>query len=223
MSFYKSLQKLSPKSIYINKYFKNNKFTLLDIGAGNNSASKTKALFPNCEYHGVDLDKSYNNNQDDFDAMTAFYEMDLTKLQFNAIPDNYFDFIRMAHVIEHLTNGDEVLKHLIPKIKLGGYFYVEYPGNKSKKLPSMSGTLNFHDDPTHVRLYSVTEIEKIFEEGNCNIIASGTRRNTLFLLATPFRIMGKWIKGKKLEGNIFWDLLGFAEFAIIQKPKNRIS
>ena len=74
-------------------------FRLLDIGAGNYSASKTKNIFPACEYHGVDMEKDYNNNEEDFKLMAAFYEMDLTLLDFSTIPDNYFDAINMVHVI----------------------------------------------------------------------------------------------------------------------------
>jgi hypothetical protein len=143
--------------------------------------------------------------------------MDLTLLKFDSIPDNYFDFIRMAHVIEHLHNGDEVIKGLLPKLKKGGYIYIEYPGKKSIKLPSMEGTLNFYDDPTHVRIYSVKEISALLDQQNFKIVSSGTRRNPAFLMAMPFSIAGNLIRGKKLQGNMFWDLLGFAEFVLAKK------
>src|SRR5438552_1511265 len=96
---------LPSKFRYIDKFVGEKPFRLLDIGAGNHSASKTKKWFPRCEYHGVDLDKNYNNDQTDFGLMHSFYEMNLEKLEFDPIPDNYFDFIMMAHVIEHLHNG----------------------------------------------------------------------------------------------------------------------
>ena len=34
------------------------------------------------------------------------------------IPDNFFDAILVVHVIEHLYNGDEVLKGLLSEIKV---------------------------------------------------------------------------------------------------------
>ena len=149
--------------------------------------------------------------------MAAFYEMDLTKLDFKSIPDNYFDGIWMVHVIEHLYNGDEVIKLLLPKLKPGGYMYVEYPGKRSTTLPSMYGTLNFKDDPTHVRIYSVEELSVLFAASQCMVLNSGTRRNAWFMLAMPFRIVMSLVKGKKIQGNIFWDLLGFAEYLWVQK------
>lgn len=210
------LRKLTPKFFYLNKYFGQKEFKLLDIGAGNHSASKYKSVFPNCEYHGVDLDKHYNNDEHDFAKMKAFYEMDLTKLQLEVIPDNYFDFIMMAHIIEHLHNGDEVIRKLIPKLKSGGLIYIEYPGEKSTRLPSMEGTLNFYDDNTHVRVYSVKEITAVL--GNkMTVIRSGIRRNIPFLIAMPFKVILSLIRLKKPQGPVFWDLMGFAEFVLARK------
>ncbi len=211
------LKKQTPKFLYINQTFGNRPFTLLDVGAGNRSASKTKAMYPNCEYHGLDIVRDFNNDESDFAAMHSFYELDLTQLKLESIPDSYFDFIRMAHVIEHLHNGDLVLPALIKKLKPNGYFYIEYPGEKSTRLPSMHGTLNFKDDPTHVRLYSVKEIAGIFKDNNCSVIQSGIRRNKLFILLTPFRLVAGILSAKKLNANIFWDILGFAEFVFAQK------
>ncbi|MGE9314359.1 class I SAM-dependent methyltransferase [Niabella sp. CJ426] len=215
------LKKQTPKFLYINKTFGNKSFTLLDVGAGNRSASKTKAMYPNCEYHGLDIVRDFNNGESDFAAMHSFYELDLTQLNLEIIPDSYFDFIRMAHVIEHLHNGDQVLPALIKKLKPNGYFYIEYPGEKSMRLPSMHGTLNFKDDPTHVRLYSVKEISAIFEGNNCRIIQSGIRRNKLFILLTPFRLVAGVLSAKKLNANIFWDILGFAEFVFAQRNSSK--
>lgn len=197
--------------------FGKNPFRLLDIGAGNHSATKAKSVFPNCEYHGVDMERDYNNSEEDFNKMAAFYEMDLTRLDFSTIPNNYFDAILMVHVIEHLYNGDEVTRGLLPKLKSGGYIYIEYPGEKSTKLPSMHGTLNFKDDTTHVRLYSVKEITQLLKENDCSVLNGGIRRNGWFIAAMPFRILKSWLSGKKLHGNIFWDLLGFAEFVWARK------
>jgi hypothetical protein len=130
---------------------------------------------------------------------------------------NYFDAIWIVHVIEHLDNGDEVVAGLMPKLKEGGYMYVEFPGRKSTTLPSMHGSLNFRDDPTHVRLYSATEIANLAQRSGCEVLSSGTRRNWYYIAAMPARIIGHWLKRKKLQGNIFWDLLGFAEYVYARK------
>lgn len=211
------LQKKTPKFSYLNRSYQQKSFTLLDIGSGNHSASKTKTLFPHCEYHGVDLQKDFNNDESDYAAMHAFYEMDLTKLDFHTIPDDYFDFIRMTHVIEHLHNGDKVIAGLLPKLKRGGYIYIEYPGKKSLELPSMHGTLNFYDDPTHVRIYSVKELKDLLDAWGCTVIKGGTRRNMVFLLAMPFRVLKARLQNRPLQGNFFWDWKGFAEYVFAKK------
>ncbi|HXS55365.1 MAG TPA: methyltransferase domain-containing protein [Hanamia sp.] len=217
MSFKTTLSSFNNKFIYLKKSFGNSPFRLLDIGAGNHSATKTKIVFPKCEYHGVDMEKDYNNGEEDFAAMSAFYEMDLTKLDFASIPENYFDGIWMVHVIEHLFNGNEVIKGLLPKLKSSGYMYIEYPGIKSATLPSMYGTLNFKDDPTHVRLYSTKELSILFETNNCNVLKGGTRRNIWYMLAMPFRIVNYAVRGKKINANVFWDVTGSAEYIYIRK------
>ena len=203
--------------MYLKKSFGENPFALLDIGAGNHSASKTVGLFPSCEYYGLDLRKDYNNSEEDFAAMKGFYEMDLEKLDFSLIPDLFFDGIWIVHVIEHLRNGDEVIVRLLPKLKPGGFMYIEYPGKRSLSLPSMKGSLNFYDDDSHVRVYSNEDLAELFRMNKCRVLERGTRRNIYFILAMPFRIIGHWLHGKRLIGNIFWDALGFAEFLYVQK------
>lgn len=205
---------------HIRKSFGQSAFNLLDAGAGNHSASRITRLFPNCSYYGLDIDKNYNNNEADFACMAGFYETDLTKLEYSNIPDAFFDGIWMVHVVEHLYNGDEVVAQLLPKLKPGGYFYIEYPGKKSLRLPSMKGTLNFKDDPTHVRVYSVPELKKIFEIGNCRLLAGGTRRNWFYILSLPLRALVSLFKKGYVQGNVLWDLMGFAEYLWVKKEKS---
>jgi hypothetical protein len=81
----------------------------------------------------------------------------------------------------------------------------------------MHGSLNFNDDKTHVRVYSVAELKTLFEINNCTVLKGATRRNVWFMLAMPFRILSHLLKGEKIQGNIFWDLLGFAEFVWVRK------
>ncbi|MEO5682246.1 MAG: class I SAM-dependent methyltransferase [Chitinophagaceae bacterium] len=205
------------KFSFIQQSFGDRPFKLLDVGAGNHSASRIVSLFPNCDYYGLDMDKTYNNSDDDFKVMKDFYELDLTELNYSVVPNQHFDGIWMAHVIEHLYNGDKVLPGLLRKLKPGGYFYIEYPGKKSTTLPSMKGTLNFKDDATHVRVYSVQELTRIFEANGCTIVKSGTRRNWFYISSLPLRAMISLVKNGYVQGNVFWDLLGFAEYLWVKK------
>lgn len=208
---------LPAKYRFLNKLFKQGEFVFLDIGAGNHSASKTKKWFPNCEYHGLDLNKNYNNDENDFKLMKSFYELNLEELNLDSVPNANFDFIMMAHVIEHLKNGDQVLVKLLAKLKPGGYLYVEYPGIRSTRLPRMKGTLNFFDDDTHVRVYSLTELYNLFLKNNTEIIKGGTRKYIPNILMMPFKVIHNLIKYGKILPSIFWDFFGFAEFILIKK------
>lgn len=209
--------KIPTKFVRLKKHFGNKAFTMLDIGSGNKSATDFKTYFPNGTYHGVDMVKDYNYTDEDFGKMEAFYEMDLTKLELDAIPDNHFDAILMAHIIEHLHNGDQVLEKLAPKLKSGGVIYIEYPGEKSTKLPSRKGTLNFYDDDTHVRVYSVPEVTKVLEGVGFKVKASGLRRSYRNILMMPIKFIHNKIKYGYIMASVFWDWYGFAEFVWAEK------
>jgi 2-polyprenyl-3-methyl-5-hydroxy-6-metoxy-1,4-benzoquinol methylase len=207
---------IPPKFSKFYSELKNKKFALLDVGAGTGSPTKTKRIFPNCEYHGIDKG-NYHNTQADFDIMDAYYEMDLTELKFDKIPNQYFDVMILSHVIEHLENGDAVIKGLLPKLKSGAHVYIEFPGKRSLKLPSMRNTLNFYDDPTHVRVYSAKEISEILDRNGFLIKSAGTRRHWPYMLLMPFTIIHQTIKHGFLPGGVFWDITGFAEYVYAVK------
>ena len=199
--------------------FGDRSFRLLDAGMGNNSPFVIKSVFPNCEYSGIDITRNYNNDKDVFRLMAAFYELDLTQLEYQVIPDAYFDALVMSHVIEHLRNGDEVIAGLLPKLKVGGVIYIEYPGRRSMWFPSMKGTLNFHDDPTHVRVYSRGEIFGLLAQYGCRVLKNGVRRNPLRVLALPAILLRNYRTRGYLEGSDFWELLGFAEYTFARKTR----
>lgn len=209
---------LPSKFRFLDHYFtKKGTFILLDIGAGNNSATNTKKWFPNCTYHGVDRNRDYNNNEKDFELMDRFFEIDLTQLNFDEIPDNHYDAIMMAHVIEHLPNGTDVIRALIPKLKKGGLIYIEYPGIKSTTLPSKKGTLNFFDDDTHCRIYSKIELFNLLMSADCLPLKGGTRRDIQTIILLPIKLIHNKIKYGYVMGSVFWDLLGFAEFVLAKR------
>ena len=61
-----------------------------------------------------------------------------------------FDVIYFSHVIEHISNGLEVLKNFRTLQNKVGPVYVETPSEGSIYFPKKrNSTLNFYDDPTH--------------------------------------------------------------------------
>ncbi|TAL61586.1 MAG: class I SAM-dependent methyltransferase, partial [Bacteroidetes bacterium] len=171
------------------RFLKADDIRILDVGSGSHSASITKKWLPKCHYTGIDIAKNFGNDEVDFKAMDEFIEMDLTKLEFNAIPENRYDLIIMSHVIEHLHNGDKVIQCLVSKLKKDGIFYIEFPSERSVNFPSVRETLNFYDDPTHCRIYTVKEVSDLLVEKGLNIVSAGTRRQLINILVMPIKII----------------------------------
>lgn len=196
-------------------------FALLDVGAGNHSATLAKRWFPLCHYAGIDREAGYNNDPLDLAAMDEFFELDLTDLDFGAIPNARYDVVLMAHVLEHLPNGEDVVRGLIPKLKPGGLLCLEFPGPRSLRLPSMRGTLNFHDDATHVRLYTASEVARFVAAAGLRVTFAGTRRDPMGILLLPLHALRSRQAHGYVAGGVFWDLLGFADHVVAEKPPGR--
>lgn len=192
-------------------------FKVLEIGIGNDSPYRFKKYFKKCLYDGLDVDLNYNLSEKSIFQINRFYKMNLENPEFSQIPDSFYDYILIAHVIEHINNGEEVIKEICKKISFGGYIYIEYPSEKSKYFPSMKGTLNFYDDKTHKRFYDIKIINNILVRSGFSIIKSGRKKDYLRIIALPYMIIKSLIKYRYIRGSIFWDVLGFAEYIFAKK------
>lgn len=203
--------------------FKDRDFALLDVGCGNHSASTARRYFPKVRYTGVDRSRDYNNDPEDFKLMEAFHEIDLEKGDLSAIPDGAFDVVLFAHVIEHVRNGEAVLKALAGKLKPGGRIYVEWPGPRSLTLPSAVGTLNFCDDDTHVRVYDLKDVANALLDGGCKVLKAGTRRDpvklAMFPLGLAFSLARRAVGMRMITHGGMWDGMGFAEYVFAEKRR----
>lgn len=206
---------LVPKLKYLYDEYKGNPFTILDVGCGNHSASIIKSVFKNSKYYGIDKE-NYNNSDDDLKLMEKFYKIDLEYGSYNDIPDNSFDVIMLAHVIEHISNGLSVVEKLMPKLKKGGVIYIEFPSVKSLNFPSMKGTLHFCDDPTHKRLYDVKEISNLLLANGFKIIKAGNLRDPVRIILFPAILISSLIRGT-IGAGTFWYVLGFPDFVFARK------
>jgi SAM-dependent methyltransferase len=201
----------------ISKYAKTHSLKILDIGSGSHSSTITKKWLPDCHYTGVDRDVSYDNTAEDIQNMDAFFQLDLTQLDFSKIPNDYYDVIIMSHVIEHLHNGDKVLPLLFSKLKTGGLFYIEFPCETSATFPSKKETLNFFDDDTHVRIYSIKEVANIFMSAGFKVKMAGKNRSWINIALMPIKIFLQYITKGYVRGGVYWDYYGFADYLIAEK------
>lgn len=194
---------------------------MLDMGCGNHSASNAKYWFKKCLYTGVDK-QNFNNDETDFSLMEKYYEIDLeTEVdKIDELPDDHYDAVVLSHIIEHITNGICLLEKLVKKNKPGGCIYIEFPSVRSLKFPSMHETLNFCDDETHIRLYSIQEVANILLKNNYKIIKAGTRRNPKRIIFLPLLVLLDFLKTGRLVSYGFWDILGFAEYVFAVKKNS---
>jgi SAM-dependent methyltransferase len=196
------------------KRLQNQKFKFLDIGCGNHSAQMTRYWFPGCDYYGVDHGL-YNNDPDDFALMTEYYDVDLdhekAAIQMEAIPNEFFDVVMLAHVVEHLRNPFYVLDVICRKVRVGGEIYLEFPSLNSLSLPNMP-TLNFCDDHTHVYVHSIQELCNFLLQRGFVIRRAGRRRDWVLVLLTPLAFVISFLRHRRIDGVHLWDLMGFADY-----------
>lgn len=196
----------------IDPFLKNQPLKILDIGCGLHSPKETKLYFPHSEYHGVD--RCFTKNHQDPDADYT-YSFDLDDESIDTLPDEYFDLIFMAHVLEHLQHPVTTLIRICRKLKKGGTIYIEFPSFRSMGLPSREGTLQFCDDATHIHLPNPFEIINVLLRENIRILKAKTRRDPIRIMASPLFLMKnliRKIRGKKAKSKGLWDIWGFAFF-----------
>jgi 2-polyprenyl-3-methyl-5-hydroxy-6-metoxy-1,4-benzoquinol methylase len=205
------------KKIY--KEYKDQSFTLLDIGCGNHSPSQTKRYFPHCTYHGLDV-QEYNIDASDYKAMDHFYKIDLDTDSLSHLPDNFYDVIIMSHVLEHLAHPYQTLNTLCSKLRPGGKIYLEFPSLRSFGFPSMEGTLQFCDDGTHIFMPNPYEVANLLLKNGIAIKKSRIRRDFIRFCAGPFFLLNnlrRRLLGKRFNSRGLWDLWGFAHYVYGEK------
>lgn len=151
--------------------------------------------------------------------MERFYCIDLASEldRLAEVPDRSFDVAILSHVLEHLPNGLDVLQAIASKVAMNGYLYIEVPSPRSLSLPSMWGTLNFFDDPTHVRLYRLSELRDVVKRSGFAILRAGRRRDLSRILLLPVGILADLVRWRRLVGGRFYDVTGFADQLLARK------
>lgn len=201
---------------------------ILDIGCGNNSPSVTKHWFPDCDYSGADIQR-YNIDERDDAAMDHFYLVKADGSGYDSIPDDYYDFVVLHHVIEHMQNSTPILASLCRKLKPGGYIWIAFPSLRSLSLPSAAeGTLQFCDDISHVYLPDVREVSNTLLANGVTVLHAGKTRDAvrmlLGILVLPVTIIKRVLTGK-LSALGLWYILGFEDHVFGRRslPEQRIA
>lgn len=133
-------------------------------------------------------------------------------------PDRSVDAITCMHVVEHLDDLKNLLAEVARLLKPGGRVYFETPHPKTVDLPSAKGkfTLNFFDDPTHIRVVPMAELAPQLSSAGLEIEAPGTSRNWLFAASHPLYCLAPESR-KKFTARVHW--LGWSAYLIARQPK----
>jgi 2-polyprenyl-3-methyl-5-hydroxy-6-metoxy-1,4-benzoquinol methylase len=189
---------------------------VLDVGCGNHSVRYLKTQFPKCRYTGIDR-TLYHNTAADLALMDEFRPMDLESADLSMFPDRGFDLVVLAHVLEHLHHGREVLLAALPKVAPGGIVYVAHPHADSVGFPHRKDTLNFYDDPTHVAVWRPGEAVAVLGSHGFEILDAGRTRLARNLLLLPVKVtFSRYVGG--VTGPMLWDLYGFEEYVLARRP-----
>jgi SAM-dependent methyltransferase len=137
-------------------------------------------------------------------------------------PDESMDGISCMHVVEHLADLGDFFNEARRLLRRGGRIYIETPHPKTVALPkigknsSVTFTMNFYDDETHVRPIPVEEM--IREAGRVGLdpVGSGISRNWIFAGLWPFYYFHRPSR-QKYTACAHW--LGWSAYLLAEKPR----
>jgi len=187
---------------------------LLDLGSSDGETLGHFAeLRPDLRLFAVDLDGSPERYPAGSQFQRANLETDRLRW-----PDASMDAITCMHLVEHLHEIDWLVQESARLLKPGAKIYIETPHRKSLSLPSLkdaSFTLNFYDDPTHVRLVDIETLAQAVRRAGLDVVASGTSRNWVFASAWPVYVF-RPASRQKFTSRIHW--LGWSAYLIAARP-----
>lgn len=192
---------------------------ILDIGCGNNSPTTTKHWFKGCHYAGADIQR-FNNTEEDTANIDEFFLLGMDGTGYDQIPDGSYDFVIMNHVLEHVSNPEEVLIKVCKKLVSGGVIWIAFPSVKSLSFPSAEGTLNFSDDYTHVFVPDVREVANTLLANKVKPIHAGRSKDRLRamigLVMYPYSQIKRVLTGK-FSAKGLWYIMGFEDHVFGQR------
>ena len=190
---------------------------LLDLGSSDGETLRHFAeLRPDLRLHAVDLAGSPENYPPGCDFQRADLQHD--RLPW---PDGSMSAITCMHLVEHLQDLNFLVKEVRRLLMPGGQVYFETPHPKTLNLPSPPGkaagtfTLNFFDDPTHVRVVPTSLLAQLARGEGLEITGEGISRNWLFAAS---HLVYQFLPAsrQKFTAQVHW--LGWSAFLTARRP-----
>jgi SAM-dependent methyltransferase len=192
---------------------------LIDVGCGNNSPFKIKALRPDLTYIGVDV-ADYEQCNTSIQAADR-YIVTLPHLFDKAIDEfcGTADAVISSHNIEHCGEPTKVLASMSRAVKHGGSLYLAFPCEASVLFPSRDGILNFFDHHQHKEIPKFDSIiHQLCEEG-LEIEFSVRRYHPLVatLLGAILEPYSR-LRNRTLPLSLTWALYGYQTVIWARRP-----
>lgn len=190
---------------------------LLDLGSSDGETLGHFAeLRPDLRFYASDL----AGQPERYPPGCQFHRADL---ETDRLPwkDGSMDRITCMHLVEHLRDYEPLMAEAARLLRPGGQIYFETPHPRTVRYSSPKGpaagtfTLNFYDDPTHLRPVAVGALAQGARRAGLRILASGISRNWLFAASYPL-----WFflppSRRKFTARVHW--LGWSAYLVAQRP-----
>jgi O-antigen biosynthesis protein len=124
---------------------------------------EVKNRYPNAELYGIELNEgavAIGRRFADIRPMNAELPLDY--------PENFFDYVITADILEHLVDPWRVVANIRPHLKDGGTVIASIPNimHVSVMRDLLNGRFAYQDagilDRTHLRFFTLTEIDSLF-------------------------------------------------------------
>ena len=174
---------------------------ILDWGCGDGSFIK---LLHNSGLHCVGID-AYKKDLNDLQIFS-------TTIEKTDFPDGYFDIITCFHVLEHLTDPLNSLKHALKLLKRGGLMIIEVPNLNSLGFQIFKRRWQPLEITTHLNHFTPATLQKVFETaGKTQIIRTdffSHRISPSALVLSAFASLSPRRTRRKYRGRYPLPLLG---------------
>ncbi len=184
---------------------------VLDIGCAEGDLSREMKI-NECKIVGIELDEQSAQIAKQF--CEEVIVGDIESLEINSKYKNYFDFIVLADILEHLKEPLEILCRLEYYLKDNGYVILSLPNiaNWRMRIKLLLGKFDYEDqgllDKSHLHFYNVKSAKALISDANLEIVNFDVSLNGITKFAKFFYSV-----------SVRWPNLFAYQFLIIAKKK----